>query len=97
MPMNRRDFVGATLASPLARAEAPAARCRIPDVPVDRLRSFQVCDLLLRVTPAAPDFAPGEVRFTPPEKPFRISLLLPVAAHYRTRSRIVLRRREQPV
>lgn len=59
------------------------AVCKILDaagapVPLAFLRSFHCCDFLMRPVAIAPKFAPGEVRFAAPDKPFRIALALAV-------------------
>ena len=74
--MTRREFaVGVATVG----QRASEARCKVLDhrgepLAVEELRRFHLCDLRLRSIPAQPQFAPGEVRFQPPEQPFRIGL-----------------------
>lgn len=64
-------------------AAAPPVSCAVRDsrgepLPVDKLQIFHICDSLMRPVPIQPQFAPGEVRFQPPQHPFRIALFLAV-------------------
>ena len=79
--LSRREALVAPAASVFAVA-APVS-CAILDaqgepLPVEKLQIFHICDLLMRPIPIQPQFAPGEVRFQPAQRPFRISLPLAV-------------------
>jgi len=74
--MNRREFAY-TLGA--ASQAGGGAVCRVLDhrgepLAVEELRRVHLCDLLPRSIPMQPDIAPGEVRFRPPDQPFRIGL-----------------------
>jgi len=78
--MRRREFAAAPLS--LAAGPAPAiCRARGADgapLPLEDLRRFHVCDQKLRPFPLRPEIEPGEVRFAPPDRPFRIGLTMVV-------------------
>jgi hypothetical protein len=83
--MTRRDWmtmIGLAAVMP-ASAEAPPIRCIVLDhrgepVPAEALSRIHTCDLLLRPSPIAPQFAPGRVAFEAPDEPFRVAVPLRV-------------------
>ncbi len=83
--MTRREWITAMSAvavMPIPRATRPAP-CTLLDergepVPTEAMARFHTCDLLLRPFTIEPEFAPGQVTFEPPAKPFRIAVPLRV-------------------
>jgi hypothetical protein len=84
MKENRSEFLAGVIAAPaVASAAVATATCRILNaagepLPAVEAGRLQLCDLMLRPFPGAPAETSGEVRFQPPDQPFRIGVRMTV-------------------
>lgn len=90
--LSRREVLAAPPAAILGARSGAAASvfaaptpvsCAVLDsrgepLPVEKLQIFHICDSLMRPIPIEPQFAAGEVRFQPAQRPFRVALPLAV-------------------